>query len=97
MARTTLEPKDETLTFRIAPALKTAFAEIAEQERKPVGELLREMVRARIEQKQRREFEAEARCQSLAAAALAENPHTDEAAVMRELEADLEEFSKEWK
>jgi hypothetical protein len=29
MARTTLEPKDETVTFRIAPALKAAFAEIA--------------------------------------------------------------------
>ncbi len=46
---------------------------------------------------QRREFEIEARRQSLAAAALAENPDSDEAAVMRELEADLEEFSKEWK
>jgi uncharacterized membrane protein len=97
MARTTLESKDETVTFRIAPALKAAFAELAEQERKPLGELLREMVRERVEQKQRSEFEIEARRQSLAAAALAENPDSDEAAVMRELEADLEEFSKEWK
>ncbi len=70
MARTTLEPKDETVTFRIAPALK---------------------------QKQRREFEAEARRQCLAANAAARDSNSDEAAVMRELDADLEEFSKEWK
>lgn len=95
MARTTLEPKDETVTFRIAPALKAAFAEIAEQERKPVGELLREMVRARIEQKQRREFEAEARRQSLLLAEAARDPNSDEAAIMRELDANFDEFARE--
>jgi hypothetical protein len=97
MARTSQEPKHEIVTFRIAPALKAAFAKIAQQERKPLGELLREMVRERVEQKHRREFETEARRQSLAAAALAENPDSDEAAVMRELEEELKEFAKEWK
>jgi hypothetical protein len=97
MARTTMEAKDETVTFRIAPALKAAFAAIAEQERKPLGELLREMIRQRVEDKRRREFEAEARRQCLAANAAARDPNSDEAAVMRELDADLEEFTKEWK
>ena len=97
MARTTLDAKDETVTFRIPPALKAAFAEIAEQEQKPLGQLLREMIRQRIEEKLRREFEAEARRQCLAANAAARDPNSDEAAVMRELDADLEEFSKEWK
>ena len=97
MARTTEEAKHEIVTFRIAPRLKAAFAKIAAQERKPVGELLREMIRERVDQKRRREFEAEARRQSRAAAALADNPDSDEAAVMRELEEDLKEFSKEWK
>jgi hypothetical protein len=97
MARTTPEAKDETVTFRIAPALKAAFAQIAAQERKPVGQLLRELIRERVEQKRRREFEAEARRQCLAANAAARHPNSDEAAVMRELDADLEEFSKEWK
>jgi uncharacterized membrane protein len=97
MARTSADHKAEIITFRVPPALKAALAEIAQEESKPVGELLRELIRERIEQKRRREFEAEARRQSLEAAALARDPNSDEAAVMRELEADLEEFGKEWK
>src|SRR5438045_519869 len=97
MARTSTEPKLDVITFRVPRELKAAFIEIAVQEAKPVGELLRELVRDRVEQKRRRVFEAEARRQSLAAAALARDPNSDEAAVMRELEADLDEFGKEWK
>jgi hypothetical protein len=89
--------KVETVTFRIDSALKTAFAQIAAEESKPVGELLRELVRDRVERKARREFEAEARRQSLEAAAAAQDPRGDEAAVLRELEAELEGFSDEWK
>jgi uncharacterized membrane protein len=97
MARISTDQKAEIITFRVPTELKAAFADIAREESKPVGELLRELIRERIEQKKRREFEAEARRQSLEAAALAQDPDSDEAAVMRELEADLEEFSKEWK
>jgi uncharacterized membrane protein len=97
MARTPQPPKQEIVTFRIASGLKAAFAKIAAQERKPMGELLREMIRERVAHKRRREFETEARRQSLAAAALAHNPDSDDAAVMRELEEELKEFAKEWK
>jgi hypothetical protein len=90
-------PNAETVTFRIDPVLKTALAKIAAEESKPVGELLRELVRERVEQTARREFESEARRQSLEAAAAAQDPRSDEAAVMRELEDELEEFSDEWK
>ena len=89
--------KVETVTFRIDAVLKTAFAQIAAEESKPVGELLRELVRDRVERRARREFEAEARRQSLEAAAAAQDPRSDEAAVVRELEAELEGFSDEWK
>jgi hypothetical protein len=89
--------KVETVTFRIDSALKTAFAQIAAEESKPVGELLRELVRDRVERKARREFEAGARRQSLEAAAAAQDPRGDEVAVLRELEAELEGFSDEWK
>jgi hypothetical protein len=51
MTQTGNGSKAETVTFRIDPALKAAFAEIAERESKPVGELLRELVRARVTQK----------------------------------------------
>jgi hypothetical protein len=89
--------KVETVTFRIDSVLKTAFSQIAAEESKPVGELLRELVRDRVEQKARRVFEAEARRQSLEVAAAAQDPRSDEAAVLRELEAELEGFSDEWK
>jgi hypothetical protein len=85
----------ETLTFRIDPALKAALAELAEAEAKPVGALLRELVRERIEQTRRREFEAEARRQSRLIAAAARDPDSDEAAVMRELEANFDELARE--
>jgi hypothetical protein len=87
----------EMLTFRIDPLLKMAFAEIAAEEAKPLGELLRELVRERVARKVRRQFEVEARRQSREAAAAAQNLRSDDAAVMRELEADLQEFSDEWK
>jgi predicted transcriptional regulator len=89
--------KAETVTFRIDSALKTALAEIAERESKPLGELLRELIRERVEQKRRAEFEADARRQSLEAAAAAHDSNSDEAAVLRELDADLQEFAGEWK
>jgi hypothetical protein len=89
--------KAETITFRIDPVLKIAIAKIAAEESKPIGELLRELVRERVEQKTRREFAAEARRQSLEAAAAAADACSDEAAALRELEADLEGFSDEWR
>jgi FKBP-type peptidyl-prolyl cis-trans isomerase (trigger factor) len=97
MARTSTDHKAEIITVRVPPELKAAFAEIAHAEAKPVGELLRELIRERIEQKKRREFEAEARRQCLEINAAARDPNSDEAAVMRELDANFDEFAREWK
>lgn len=93
MPRTSTASKTEIVTFRIDADLKAALTEIAEAESKPVGELMRELIQRRIARKHRSEFEAEARRQSLEAAAAARDPNNDEAAVMRELEGDLEEFA----
>jgi antitoxin component of RelBE/YafQ-DinJ toxin-antitoxin module len=91
------DTKTETITFRIDSALKDEFTEIAEEVHKPVGELLRELVRAHIKQKKRREFEAEARRQSLECAAVAADPDSDDAQVMREMEAHFADVMREWK
>jgi hypothetical protein len=91
------ETKTETVTFRLEATLKDEFAELAEADHKPVGELLRELVRQHVKQRKRLVFEAEARRQSLLIAAAAEDPNSDEAQVMRELDAHLEEFGREWK
>jgi hypothetical protein len=97
MPRTTTDPKADSLTFRIPPALKADLAAIAEKEAKPIGEVLRELIRDRIKQDRRREFEAEARRQCLEANAAAQDPNSDEYAVMRELEANFDEFARdEW-
>jgi len=42
-------------------------------------------------------FEAEARRQSLEAAAAAQDPESDEAAMLRWLDAQLAELADEWK
>jgi hypothetical protein len=89
------DTKTETVTFRIEAALKDEFAEIAEAEHKPVGELLRELVRDHVKQKRRREFEAEARRQCELLNAAAQDPNSDEAQVMRELDANFDEFARE--
>ena len=89
--------KAEILTFRIDPSLKREVSRIARTEHKPVGELLRELVQERVDRKRRLAFEAEARRQSLLLAAAAQDPNSDEAAVMRELDANFEEFAREWK
>jgi len=97
MPRTNPSSKAETLTFRIEPPLKAAFARIAAQENRPVGELLRELVHERVERKRRRAYEAKAHRQSMEAAAAALEASSDEAAVMRELDGALAEFRDEWK
>jgi Arc/MetJ family transcription regulator len=97
MSRTGTAVKAEILTFRIDASLKREVSRIARTERKPVGELLRELVQERVDRKRRLAFEAEARRQSLLLAAAAQDPNSDEAAVMRELDANFEEFAREWK
>src|SRR4051794_19826434 len=87
----------EIVTLRLPPELRTEFSAIAEKEAKSVEELLRELIRERIKLERRREFEAEARRQCLEANAAAQDPNSDEAAVMRELDANFDEFARdEW-
>lgn len=97
MSDATIDATTETLTFRLSPELKTEFAAIAEKEARPVEELLRELIRERIKLERRREFESEARRQYLEASAAAQDPNSDEAAVMRELDAYLDSLANEWK
>ena len=93
MARTTAEPKPETMTFRINKSLKAAFTKVAREEDRPAGELLRELVRVRVQQRRRRAFEAEALRQSRACADAARDPHSDEAAVLRELDTLFDDLA----
>lgn len=97
MPRTNTDPKADTFTFRLDPALKAALTQSALEERKQPAELVRQLVRDHLAIKQRQAFEAEARRQCQKINARARDPKSDEAKVMRELDADLEEFADQWK
>jgi hypothetical protein len=93
------QTREATFNFRLDPDLKAAFTEAAESDRQPAAELLRRFMRSYVEQKRRSAFEAEARRQSLAIAARARDPGSDDHAALRELDAELDRdaFSAEWK
>ena len=99
MPRTSSNRKGETFTFRLDPALKAALTRSAEDERMQTADLIRQLVRDHLAAKERRAFEAEARRQSLAIAQRARDPDSDEALVLREIEAalDRDDFASEWK
>ncbi len=85
MARTTQNPKRETLNLRIDPALKADFMAATEREKKPVAEVLRELMEAYVKQAERRRFIAEARRESLIIAT-----SKDDAEVLRWIEAEMD-------
>lgn len=87
----------DILTFRLDPQLKAALAEKSQVESKSVGEILRELIREFVEQERRLKFAAEAQRQSLECAKRAADPNSDQAAVMREIESDLQYFGEGWK
>jgi hypothetical protein len=98
MPRASQHPKETSFSLRIDPALKAAFTAATEAEDKPAAQVLREFMRSYVRQRERLVFEAEARKQSLAIAERARDPNSDEAAVMREIDAALErdDFAHEW-
>lgn len=98
MPRTTQHPKDSTFNFRIDLDLKAAFTAATEAEDRPAAQVLRDFMRSYVKRGERRDFEADARRQSRAIAARAKDPTSDEYAVMREIDAELESDDlAEWK
>jgi hypothetical protein len=99
MPRTSPASKDETFTFRLDPALKAALTRSAAEEHVPPAELMRTLLRRHLAAKEQRAFESEARRQAQAIALRTQDPNSDEAQVMRDLEAQLDsdDFADEWK
>jgi len=93
MPQPTRQPKETRLNLRVDPTLKAAFTAAAEAEHKPPAQVLRDFMRFYIERRERSTFAAEARRQSLLIAEQARDPRSDEYAVMRELDAELEDES----
>ena len=72
------QPKQILLNLRIDPALKEEFSLAARAEKKPLAEVLRELMRNYVESARKRRFATEARRQSSLLAG-----SKDEAEVMR--------------
>ena len=98
MSRQNPSSKDESFNFRVNATLKAAFTAATAAEDRAAAQVLRNFMRIYVARRERRLFTAAARRQSLAAAAAAADPQSDEAAVMRELEADLDalQSGEEW-
>ena len=99
MPRTSANPKGDTFSFRLEPALKAELTRAAAEASMPPAQLVRALVRAHLAGKARRDFEAEARRQAHSIAQRALDPSTDEARVMAEIEGDLDTgvFADTWK
>jgi hypothetical protein len=89
MPRTSQHPKETSFNLRLDPTLKAAFTAATAAEDKPAAQVVRDFMRAYVKQRERRAFEAQARRESLQAARAALDPNSDEAQVMREIEAGL--------
>ena len=83
--------KADSFNFRVDPALKTAFTVAADAVHRPAAQVLREFMRAYVRHRQQRAFDQEARRQSRVITEAAADPDSEEAAVMRELEAALDD------
>jgi hypothetical protein len=99
MPRTSQHPKETSFNLRIDPALKAAFTAATQAEDRPAAQVLRDFMRSYVRHRERRAFEAEARRQSQEAARAARDPNSDEYAVMREIEAYMDDpaFWADWR
>ena len=87
MPRQSQHHKDVSFNFRIDPKLKAEFQTATEAADKPAAEVLRDLMRAYVERRRERTFAAEAKRQSRVLAERAVDPDSDEAEVMRWIDA----------
>jgi len=90
MPRHNSSARTQSFNFRVNSALKAAFSAATAADDRPAAQVLRSFMRVYVARRERRAFTVEARRQSLAVADAAADPASDEAAVMREIEADLD-------
>lgn len=86
----------ESVAFRMPASLKAELSELAARNQQSLGELLRGVAREWLALERHRIFKAQAKRQSRQAAGVALDPGTDEFAVMRELQAELDEINSGW-
>jgi hypothetical protein len=91
MPRSSQSPKETSFNLRIDPALKSAFTQATEAEDKPAAQVIRDFMRAYVRARARRAFAAQAERDALVIKKAAADLKSDEAQVMREIEAEMAE------
>ena len=86
----------ENVNFRLGKQHKRTLSELAAAQDKALSELIREVIEAYLAERERAAWEDEARRASRALAREAGDPRSAESEQLRMLEANLEEFAKEW-
>jgi predicted DNA-binding protein len=86
----------EPVNFRLGRSYKQALQKLAREQDKAVGELIREVVEEYVADQERAAWEAEARRTALELGRAARDPRSDEAEMLRILDANLEAFAGEW-
>ena len=89
MPRPIQRSKETSFVLRIDSALKAAFTAATDARDRPAAEVVRAFMRSYVKRAEILSFEAEARRQSRLIAQVARDPDSDEARVMREIEAEL--------
>jgi hypothetical protein len=92
MPRAASQGTDDTFNFRVDPALKAEFQAAARAQHRPAGQVIRDFMRDYVQRQRHRDFLAEADRQSRAIAELAADPNSDEAQVLRELDAAFDDL-----
>lgn len=86
----------EIVNFRLGRPEKEALYRLAEEQGRPVGTLVREVVEEYLADRERAGWVAEARRAAAVLGEEARHPSSQEAEALRRLEAPLDDFSREW-
>jgi len=86
----------EPINVRLEQHYKRALEELARGRNRTVSSVVREVLQDYVDAEHRRAWEAEARRSARALAEEAEDPDSPESETLRTLEANLEEFAREW-
>lgn len=91
-----VEEAKDPVNFRLGRTYREALHRLARDRDRSVGQLVREVVEEYVDSQARVAWEAEARRTAAELGRAVRDPRPDEAEMMRTLDANLEDFAKEW-
>jgi hypothetical protein len=84
------------VNFRLGRTYREALHQLARDRDQSLGQLVREVVEEYVDSQARAAWEAEARRTAAELGRAAREPRSDEAEMLGRLDANLEDFAKDW-